>query len=437
MNTDTIARYWRGFADWASTPFALPDLAVARTEAAFIDTIACILAGFTTPAFSVARAMDHSVSGRAFAFATAGHAFDFDDYDVPSIGHPSVVMVPTVLALVDGSHSISDLFRAYVTGVEAMARMGETVNPAHYEAGWHATATLGGIGAAAAAAAMLRLNSEQTFVALSLATGMAGGLKAQFGSMGKPLNAGFAARRGIDAAILAKAGADASEAVFGAKGFAGLFHGHRPTPITQPGAPLSVIQHGLIAKPAPCCGYLMRSLQMAEDIRTTEAPGSDTIEKVILRIPPRNAAVINQPIPSTPDQARFSAPYCVSVALLNGMPGLADFQPEALFRPDVIALARKIDLQPLPANLSPEDLSPDDPDHIEVHLTSGKVLKRTEGVVLGSLARPLGRDDLRRKLDDCIALLPAPATAVAGRVMAISTCPDPASFVADLWRHSS
>lgn len=133
----------------------------------------------------------------------------------------------------------------------------------------------------------------------------------------------------------------------------------------------------------------MRVLQMITDIRNTDAPDTDTIEKVILRIPPRNAA-----------------------------------------------LAGKIHLQPLAANLSEQDLSPDDPDLIEVHLTNGQVLKRTEGVVLGSLAKPLARADLRRKLKDCTALLPALPAGFADRVMALGTCPEPAGFAADL-RHLS
>ncbi len=435
--TDAAADYWRDFAGWAVSDFNLPHAANHRIAAAFIDTSACCLAGFSAEVFSAARRLGEDPSGRAFALAVAGHAFDFDDYDVPSIGHPSVVMVPVCLALAGASHGISDLFRAYAVGVEAMARLGEMVNPAHYEAGWHATATLGGAGAAAAAGVMLGLNRDQMFSALSLAVGMTGGMKAQFGSAGKPANAGFAARRGIDSAVLAQAGLDGAAASFGHLGFAGVFQAARAVPQTQPGAPLSILQHGLIAKPSPCCGYLSRIVQMLEDIRRTEAPNPGAIAKIILHVPPRNAAVIAQPIPQTPDQARFSAVYCAAVTMIHGLPVLSDFLPPALERPEVIALAGRVQLRPLPANLSPADLSPDDPDHVEVHMTDGQILKRSEGVVPGSPACPLSRADLRRKLDSCRALLTAETDALADRIMAIETEADPAGFAAALWAHQS
>lgn len=433
MKPDPAGAYWRGFADWATSGFDMPPLAVARAEAACIDTMACILAGFATPAFATARALDQGPSGRAFALAAAGHAFDFDDYDVPSIGHPSVVMVPVVLALTSQRHAMPDLIRAYCIGVEAMARMGEMVNPAHYEAGWHATATLGGIGAAAAAGAMLGLTRGQMLTALSLATGMTGGMKAQFGSMAKPFNAAFAARRGIDAALLAQAGADASASAFGRDGFAGLFHAAQDLPLTAPGAPLSVVQHGLIAKPSPCCGYLQRILHVCVDLRAQAGFRAGEIEKVILRVPPRNAAVIAQGIPETPDQARFSALYCTSVALLHGLPGLADFAPPALLRPDVIALARRVDLRPLPANLSPADLSPDDPDHIEIHLTGGRVQRRTEGRLPGSPDWPMTQAALAAKLAGCLDMLPDANPDLARRILALAACDSPAGLARDLW----
>lgn len=133
--------------------------------------------------------------------ATAAHALDFDDYDFPAISHPSAVLVPALLALgEERGSSGSDVLDAYIVGYEAMACVGKADNMLRYQRGWHATATLGTLGAAVACARLARHDIQATAAALSIATSMAAGFKSQFGTMTKPLHAGLAAKIGILAA---------------------------------------------------------------------------------------------------------------------------------------------------------------------------------------------------------------------------------------------
>ncbi len=140
----------------------------------------------------------------ALANGTAGHALDYDDTLQALYGHPSAPVVPAALALAEWRGSPGRaLLGAIAAGVEVEARMGRLAGEAHYEAGFHATGTLGTFGAAAAAGRLLGLDEEAMAHALGLAATGAAGLKGLFGTMGKPLHAGRAAATGLESALLA------------------------------------------------------------------------------------------------------------------------------------------------------------------------------------------------------------------------------------------
>ncbi|MEL6793213.1 MAG: MmgE/PrpD family protein [Pseudomonadota bacterium] len=396
-----FARYWAAVAAWATAPPPLSALAVERVENAFIDTAACIIAGAETTAARAARAV--SGDGRsldAFHLAAAAHALDWDDYDVPSIGHPSAALVPTVLAFRDLSGA--DALGAYVVGLEAMDRLGLAVNPTHYERGWHATGALGAFGAAAAAGRALALDGDEMLAALSLAAGQAAGLKAQFGSAAKPLNAAFAARTGVMAAELAAGVLDAKpEAIWGPEGFIALYGGEpKPLPPAPgPGVPLMIETYGLIAKPHPCCGYLSRIVDVMIDVAARPGFAPDQIDHVDILAPPRNAAILGFAAPATPDEARFSPLYCVAATLIGGRLALSDFEPEALLRPDVRALASCVSFASSGKTQSPHDLSPEDPDEIALHWTRGKTERIEARAMRGGPDAPMTRSEFLAKLD--------------------------------------
>src|SRR5216684_411370 len=112
------------------------------------------------------------------------------------------------------------LVHAFLLGFEVETTLAAVINPAHYDHGWHATCTLGTLGAAAAAARLLGLDTAQIRTALAVAASQSSGLKENFGTMTKPFHAGHAARSGVLAALLAREGWTASEqALEGPQGF--------------------------------------------------------------------------------------------------------------------------------------------------------------------------------------------------------------------------
>ncbi len=242
-----------------------------------IDTIGATLLGATEPVVSVLqKAMAGDVTqGRALVFGgkrragvleaafvngTASHAADYDDMAHAMGGHPSVTLVPVVFALGESLGSTgAEALEAYVIGFEAECRIGHVVNPDHYERGWHPTSTIGVFGAAAAAARLLKLDVQDTAVALAIAASLASGVKANFGTMTKPLHVGQCVRNGLMAAQLAAGGFTANPGALEHKqgyfqAYDGLANVHIDRLLMGVGEGLEVEQDSVGVKQFPCCG---------------------------------------------------------------------------------------------------------------------------------------------------------------------------------------
>ena len=172
-------------------------------------------------------------SGAALVNGTASHTLDYDDANGAMLGHPSVPVLGALVALAEARHDSGvAMLVAFVAGYETECRVAAAMGDAHYRRGYHATGTLGTLGAAAACARLLGLDTERTAIALGLAATQASGLKSMFGTMAKPLHAGKAAANGLLAARLAAHGftaaPDAIEADQGlASTLGGSFDAHR------------------------------------------------------------------------------------------------------------------------------------------------------------------------------------------------------------------
>ena len=134
----------------------------------------------------------------ALANGTFGHALDFDDINRSLRGHPTVPVLPAALAVGEELKSSGKEFlEAYLIGFEVEAKLGAALNPYLFEAGWYPTSVLGVMGAAAASAKLLKLDSKKVCTALGIAASQASGLRQNFGTMTKPLHAGQTAKSGV------------------------------------------------------------------------------------------------------------------------------------------------------------------------------------------------------------------------------------------------
>jgi 2-methylcitrate dehydratase PrpD len=253
----------------------------------------------------------------ALVNGAASHALDYDDVNIAMPGHPSVAVLPGLLALAEqqgsGGH---DVLTAFVAGYETECRIGAALSPGHYDLGFHSTATIGSFGAAAACARLLGLEAAQTATALGIAGTQAAGLKSQFGTMCKPFHAGKAAQNGLLAARLAARGfssrGDILECV---QGFAAT-HG----PDFAPEAALAAPQGGWhilsnLFKYHAACYFTHAPIECARSLRAAHGFAADEIVCASLRIDASTDRVCNIANPTDGLESKFSLRQTVAMAL--------------------------------------------------------------------------------------------------------------------------
>ncbi len=392
-----------------------PTLAVLRDGV--IDTLGCIHVGTRTETATRARAavrameaagpirvigttMTASRPQAAFLNAVAGHALDFDDWEVPGNTHPSVVMVPALLALAGPETTGAELARAYLAGFEVIARLGEALNFAHYDRGWHSTATLGAIGAAAAAARLTGCDTERTAHAMSFAISAAAGYTCQFGSHAKLVQAGFAARAGVEAASLAAVGLTAQAHVLDhPRGMEALMAGvgrvRLDAALGRLGAPLALAEHGLVLKPWPSCGYTHRIMTCARRLRGRV--DQSRIARIDLHLPDFHAAVIPFRQPRSRSEALFSPSYVAAMGLVRGDLTLADLETATWEAPDIAEPMVRVAVHPFAPRRPDLNYAEEDPDRMVVTLGDGTRLEETCAFPTGSPQAPMSEAELWSK----------------------------------------
>ena len=283
----------------------------------------------------------------ALVNGSAAHALDYDDVNMAMPGHPSVAILPGLLALAELRHSSGrEVVTAFVAGYETACRIGAALQPGHYNLGFHSTGTVGSFGAAAACARLMGLDAETTAVALGIAGTQAAGLKSQFGTMCKPFHAGRASQNGLLAARLAARGfssrADIIECV---QGFA-LTHG----PDFAPQAALAAPAAGLhlfanLFKYHAACYLTHAPIECARRLRDEHRLKPEQIVALTLRLDQSCERVCNIPAPVDGLQSKFSLRQTVAMALAGvDTASLTAYSAETARDPGLIGLRERVSL---------------------------------------------------------------------------------------------
>ena len=397
-----------------------PSAARAIAARAFLDTIGVALAGAGEPAarsvqrviagdgggpcIVVGTPLRGSAANAALANGTAAHALDFDDMCFVSLAHPSAPLVPAALAAGEASGATgAALLDAYVVGFEIEGRLGRAMNPRHYQRGWHCTATLGTLGAAAAAARLFGLDVAQTMHALAIAASEASGLKENFGTMVKPLHAGLAARNGIVAAQLARAGLTASHAAIdGRQGLLTAMDSERPSLdgiADDLGARWEMLDTGITVKLYPSCAGTHPTLDALLDLRRAHAFAADDVEAVEIGVDPIVPTILIHDRPSTGLEGKFSMPFCAAAAVVHGHVGIATFDPASLQDAAVRAVQSRVRMHVDPAIDS--SATPLTQSRVSVRLRDGRVLTAAANGARGYPNRPASDEELTAKFMSC------------------------------------
>lgn len=328
----------RTFYNWLACA-----IGAARHEAADAAVAAVQMLEPAPQATVLGRNEQVDLASAALINGITSHTFDFDDTHLKTIIHPAGPVASAVLALAEGHGSSGrDVVDALVLGIDVSCRIGNTMYPDHYDRGWHITGSTGMLGAAAGCARLLRLDEQQTAMALGIAASQPVGLREQFGTMTKPFHPGAAARAGLMSALLASKGFTASpRALEAPRGFVQVASDKRAwNEVTDELGERFEISFNTY-KPFACGIVIHPSIDACVQLRDRGVT-PEQVERIELRVHPLVLELTGRKEPEDGLQGKFSVYHGCAAGLIYGRAGEAEFSDAVVNDPRVVALRRKV-----------------------------------------------------------------------------------------------
>jgi 2-methylcitrate dehydratase PrpD len=364
----------------------------ARARHHLLDWVACVCGGWTSPVADVARAAEPDSLTR---YALLGNVLEMDDVHRAAILHPGPVVWPAALcAARDKGASLGAVLDAAVRGYEAMISTGSSFDAHHY-AHFHPTSTAGGFGAVAATGSVYQFTPAQYVWGFGNAGSMAGGLwhmRHDPAAMTKQLHVAHASLAGVWVARLAAQGFTGPAELL--EGTQGLYAAMVSTPNVAAFADRTSWQiHDVSFKPWAACRHAHPAIDAALQLKQTRG----SLEGEILVETYADALTFcDKPHPQTVMEAKFSLQHAVALVVVRGVPTLADFEPDGIHNPDIIAARSRIRLTESTTH------SARYPAHFGARVSSsGAALDLVD--TLGDPEKPLPPEGLRQKARDLMA----------------------------------
>jgi len=340
----------------------------------------------------------------SFLNALMIRALDFNDiYWKQDPSHPSDIM-PAAMACGElAGRAGRDLILGIVLGHEVEMRLCEAAFPGIREVGWH-HATLTAFASPYVAAKMLDLDVEQTVRAV----GISASHSATFGSVtaGKLTKMKntvdpMATRSGVEGALLARKGYEGPEPIF--EGREGLGHciskEWKWDVVTEGlGESWRILQCSM--KGAPVEALIHTPLTVVLSLRGKHGLRPDNVDEIRIKTIRRAAEILSDPSkydPHTRETADHSLPYCVAVAVADGMVTGRQFQEERILDPALRPLMKKIRVVAEPEF---ETLFPRlQPCEVTVRMTDGTEHTDRMDFPMGDPRNPMTPEQMENKFD--------------------------------------
>jgi len=406
----------------------LPSEVVSTTKKTFLDTLGVAVAGLTQRGpkeiWEVIKGWEMKGGSTVIGLkerlpapyaaqinATLVHALDYDDVHERAIVHPSVVTVPTVLAVAEGRRGLSgrDLICLMAAGADVICRMGLalTVNP--IGTGFHLTSLLGYIVSALLAGRILGLTEEQMVDACGIAYHQVAGngQSVKDGALTKRMGPGFAVRGGIMSALLAEKGiTGAKNCLEGEWGLYNVyFQGRYGRDRLLDGLGSYFETVNVSVKPYPCCRGTHASIDAALEMRKRYGSAFKGIEEIVVSTGESNHALLCSPSerklrPKDPVDAQFSIPWACAVAFAKGEVRIEHFSKEALSDEEILSITQRIRTSPDPSLTRQKG---DEPALITIMRGDGHTDSVLVESPLGGPERPISFEAVVEKFRDCLS----------------------------------
>jgi 2-methylcitrate dehydratase PrpD len=436
------------------TPFAaIPQANLDAAQLLMLDTLAVAWAGADAPGCQETHALLAEDGGRedaaawcyggrlpaasaAFINSMTAAAIEYDSIGLGVAVHAYVAVLPAALAMAERQHASGrDFLAALVLGCDITHRFAAAA--AYPNRGFHYTAAMGGFGAAAACARLLNLNVEQTRHALGLAFLQASGTQQANiqPSLAKRMLSAFAARAGVQSALLAQRGITAPPDVIEGKfGFYALYQpGDAETLTHELGQRFDNDQATI--KLYPSCGCNHTAIDATLQLVTQYDLKPDDVVSIEAAITPYIERIVGGDYDPSGDAqvaAQFSLRYSIACALVRRRLGLAEIQPDAARDPAIAAHMGKITLR-----VDQTQSGTRGPVALRMRTkTSGEIFCRVEDVA-GSEGRPIPRTAAEDKFNECFGLgtrplYGTPYAHLSARIHHLAQWPDMAGLLGEL-----
>ena len=398
----------------------LPAEVAARAKNHIVDTFAAIVSGsrlvpgkrilaYVKP---LGGARDAGVIGTrhvttvlnaALANGTCGHADETDDTHPPTRTHPGTSVVPAALAIAE-QHELGGelLLRAVVLGYDICARTLIALHPRKFvPTGRHAGATGQIFGAAAASAALLKLDARKVRYALSYTLEQTAGVTTMFRDTEHIEKAyamgGMPAHNGAQAALMAAAGFTGVEDIYsGDPDFFSIFSptADREALVRGLGRDYEIMRGGI--KRWSVGGPIQGPMHVLHEIMREHGVKAKDVERLVVRMPEEQLIVVNER--EMPD---ISLQHLLAVMLIDGTMTFAAAHDYARAKdPAVLKLRRRIEAA---ADPSIPNAVRGWRSGITMTLKDGRTLEHQTLAAKGNSENPLTRDEVTEKALDLMA----------------------------------
>jgi 2-methylcitrate dehydratase PrpD len=331
------------------------------------------------------------MASAALVNGITSHTFDFDDTHLKTIIHPAGPVASALLALAEHAGATGrELVDALVIGIDVACRVGNAMYPEHYDRGWHITGSTGTLGAAAACARLLKLDTQKTAMALGIAASQPVGMREQFGTMTKPFHPGAAARAGLMSALLASQGYSASpKALEAPRGMMQTVSTKNDwSEITgELGQRFEISFNSY--KPFACGIVIHPGIDACAQLRA-QGVRPEQIERIELKVHSLVLELTGKKEPADGLQAKFSVYHGCAAGLSFGRAAEEEFADELVNRADMVALRRKV-------VATVDDAIDEASADVTAVLTDGRRVHVFVEHAIGSLQNPMSDAQLEAK----------------------------------------